>query len=320
MLESLLRAGGRCALCFVPLLSANAAAQTSPSSGPTVAQPPAPDPQSLAPQAPLPPPQKLQFTADPVADGAVLSLGIGVALMSEIVMATGEITPQKPNSKANFLGIDQASIGLVPNPTWGTVSNVGLFSAFALAVADPIYTGLRESPQAGLVDGIIYAETLSTVIALTNLTKIAFRRPRPSAYAEQARLDEMCAGQDPGTCVTPSITDTESALSFFSGHASMTAAVFSTATYMAFARSPNTPRPWITLGLGAAITTFVDVGRVEAGKHFPTDVIAGSLAGIGVGILVPHLHRTDSLTRRPVWIGFEPRPGGAQLTLNGFAL
>jgi undecaprenyl-diphosphatase len=127
----------------------------------------------------------------------------------------------------------------------------------------------------------------------------------------------MCAGQAPGSCVTPSIGTTDATLSFFSGHAATTAALFTTATYLAFARSPGTIRPWLTLALGATVTALTDVGRVQAGKHFPTDVIAGSLAGIGVGIIVPHLHRSDATTRRPVWIGFEPRQGGGAVTFNG---
>jgi undecaprenyl-diphosphatase len=256
---------------------------------------------------------------EPIADAAVLSLTLGVAGLSEAIIGTGEITPQQPNPDADFLSIDRASINKTPIAGWGTVSNIGLGSALVFAALDPVQTAIRDSPTAGMVDAVIYAETLSTTWALTNVTKIAFRRPRPSAYAEQARLDQACEGQDPATCVTPSIDQTDSALSFFSGHAALTAAVFTTGTYLAFARSPNDIRPWLVLGAGAVITTLVDVGRVQAGKHFPTDVIAGSFAGIGVGVIVPHLHRTDTFASRTVWVGFEPRAGGATLTLNGIA-
>jgi undecaprenyl-diphosphatase len=286
----------------------------------SLAQAAAPNPQAVAPKPQLPPPAKIEFSADPISDGAVLSLTLGVAAMSELILSTGEITPQKPNSDAKFLGIDKASIGRTPIAGWGAVSNIGLASAFVFAALDPVMTGFRDSPEAGLVDAVIYGETLSTIWALTNIAKIAYRRPRPSAYAEQARLDEMCAGQPPNTCVTPSISQTDSTLSFFSGHAATTTAVFAAGTYLAFSRSPKSPRPWLVLGAGLVITTLVDVGRVEAGKHFPTDVIAGSLAGIGVGMIVPHLHRTDSASRRPMWVGFEPHAGGGALTLNGFSL
>jgi undecaprenyl-diphosphatase len=274
----------------------------------------------VMPPAPLPPRAKPQFAVEPIADGAVLSLTLGIGGMSEAIIGTGEITPQQPNPDAKFLPIDRASIGKTPVPGWGTVSNVGAGAALVFAALDPVSTAIRDGASAGLVDAVIYGETVSTLWALTNVTKIAFRRPRPSAYTEQARLEEACAGQEPATCAPSSIEQTDSALSFFSGHAAITAGVFTTGTYLAFARNPNGIRPWLVLAAGAVIGTLVDVGRVQAGKHFPTDVIAGSFAGIGVGVLVPHLHRTDSFARRAVWVGFEPREGGGTLTLNGFSL
>ena len=116
--------------------------------------------------------------------------------------------------------------------------------------------------------------------------------------------------------------NTDSALSFFSGHASMTATLGATATYLAFTRSPSSWRPWVTLVAATGVTTFVSIQRVRAGKHFPTDVIAGSVAGAGIGIIVPHVHRTTDVKQRRVWIGFAPedaRPwrSGGTLTLSG---
>jgi len=102
----------------------------------------------------------------------------------------------------------------------------------------------------------------------------------------------------------------------------MTGALGATATYLAFARSSGKLRPWITLSFFTALTTFVSIERVRAGKHFPTDVIAGAFAGAGIGVVVPHLHRTEDVQQRKVWVGFTPAvdrgsaQGGA-LTLNG---
>ena len=116
---------------------------------------------------------------------------------------------------------------------------------------------------------------------------------------------------------------TDLQLSFFSGHTSVTAAISATATYLAFVRAPHTTRPWITLAAGTLLTAFVSYERVRSGEHFPTDVIMGSMAGAGIGVLVPHFHRRphyhdNEIEIVPVWIGFAPEArGGGQLTLGG---
>ncbi|MEP7125382.1 MAG: phosphatase PAP2 family protein, partial [Byssovorax sp.] len=112
--------------------------------------------------------------------------------------------------------------------------------------------------------------------------------------------------------------DSDSSLSFFSGHAATVGAAAGVATYLAFTRSPNGIRPWLTLAAGTALTAFVSVERVRAADHFPTDVIAGALSGAGIGVLVAHLHREDTAKQRRVWIGYTPAAGeGGTVTLGG---
>jgi membrane-associated phospholipid phosphatase len=91
------------------------------------------------------------------------------------------------------------------------------------------------------------------------------------------------------------------------------------ATYLAFARSPGTARPWLTLALGTTLTGVVGFFRVRSGSHFPSDVFAGVLAGSGVGVLVTHYHRAETAKQRPMWIGFnrEAEGSGGVLTLGG---
>ena len=100
-------------------------------------------------------------------------------------------------------------------------------------------------------------------------------------------------------------SSTDSALSFVSGHASTAGAVTGTATYLAFARSPHSWRPWVTLLVGTAVTFFVSFERVRSGEHFPTDVVAGAFGGAGVGVITAHFHREDSSKIKPLWIGWE---------------
>ena len=81
-------------------------------------------------------------------------------------------------------------------------------------------------------------------------------------------------------------------------------------------------RPWITLAAGALLTSFVSYERVRSGEHFPTDVMMGSLAGAGIGVLVPHLHRhahyhENDLETPAVLIGYAPTPrGGGSVTMQ----
>ena len=87
-------------------------------------------------------------------------------------------------------------------------------------------------------------------------------------------------------------------------------------------RLAGTWRHWDTLTLATTASTLVSVYRVRAGKHFPTDVLAGTFAGAGIGIVVPHLHRTEDVQQRRVWVGFAPemqeqRMQGGSLTLSG---
>ena len=257
------------------------------------------------------PPSEIRFTADPIKDGAIISLSLGFGALSELVLSTGEIVPQQPQPPSKLLGIDR--IALTKHEDGAIMlSTAGVIAALAYAVVDPIASGYRDGAEAGLVDFVLYAEALSLTWAATNVAKLTVRRPRPRAYQEQQRLYEMY-----GTENAPSITETDTALSFFSGHTAIVAAVSSTATYLAFSRSPNTVRPWITLAVGVVLTTFVGIERVRAGAHFPTDVIAGAMAGLGIGLLVPHLHCESPPSQRSVWIGFNSQGEGGTLDLSG---
>jgi membrane-associated phospholipid phosphatase len=261
---------------------------------------------SLEPKAAEPKvPGRSTFDVDPIADGAIISISFGFAFVLDQLKSTGEIRPQqiaRDFDHNDLLPIDRPVVTARHHASAGPWSNVGWSAALAYAVLDPVLSAYREqSLQTGLVDLMLYAETLALTQATTNLVKLAVRRPRPAAYREA----EANRGNP-----DYSNADTDSALSFFSGHASTTASLSATATYLAFARSPSSWRPWATLVAGAGLTTFVSIQRVRAGKHFPTDVIAGAVAGAGIGIMVPHLHRTEDAKELPIWVGYAPDPTG----------
>jgi undecaprenyl-diphosphatase len=220
---------------------------------------------------------------------------LGFSGLLGLILGTGEIQPTKPGSTSNLLSFDQTAVTQTIDPNAQTFSDVGLYTAVGFAVLDPILSGFRDGSDALVVDAVMYGETLSLTEALTDITKIAVRRPRPLDYLECKSATSTC-----GTDVN---------LSFWSGHAATVASIGATATYLAFMRDPGTARPWLTLGLATALTAFVSYERVRSGEHFPTDVIAGSLAGASVGVLVPHLHRHKQEAPH-MWIGAAPTPGG----------
>ena len=242
------------------------------------------------------------FKIDPVSDIVLTASSAGAAGVLDLILSTGEIQPVAPptdNSGANLLPFDRTAVSQTIDKNASTFSDIGLYTALGFAVVDPFLSGARNGWDAGLVDAVMYAESLSVTLFLTDITKIAVRRPRPIDYK-------------PGA----SSSDTNLDLSFFSGHAAETAAVTATATYLAFVRAPGTARPWITLAVGTLLTTFVSYERVRSGAHFPTDVIAGSLAGAAIGVLVPHLHRR-AVEGPSVWIGAAPTPGGGLVDMHG---
>lgn len=255
------------------------------------------------------------FKADPLGDGALLAASLGFGGLSEAIISTGEIRPQQIDAAFNtarLLPIDRAAVSQTIDTTADAYANGGLYSALGFAVVDSVLSGFRLGREAALVDATMYAEAIAFSWGLTNLAKIGFRRPRPIAYIERERAIQ--GGQDPDTYNN---TSTDSSLSFYSGHTALTATVSATATYLAFARSPNSMRAWGTLAGGVVLTSFVAVERVRGGAHFPSDVIAGALAGAGIGMLVVHLHRHESATRRPIWVGALPLEGGGGVLLGG---
>lgn len=125
--------------------------------------------------------------------------------------------------------------------------------------------------------GIILGESLLLTEGLTGFTKVLTKRNRPFVYNDDVPLDKK--------------TTKSARMSFFSGHTS-TVAVLSFGTAKVFLdHHPDSklkPVIWAAAATLPAITGYL---RVKAGKHYPTDVIAGYGIGALVGFFVPMLHR-----------------------------
>ena len=78
---------------------------------------------------------------------------------------------------------------------------------------------------------------------------------------------------------------------FFSGHASaaFTVAVF-TGEWFSEMYPNSAYRPLVWAGT-LSLAGFVGALRIAAGKHYPSDVVVGALAGTGISLAVIRLHK-----------------------------
>lgn len=150
-------------------------------------------------------------------------------------------------------------------------------------------------PALGLV-----IESLTVSEAVASTLKHAVDRPRPYTLI-----------LDPPEEVREAAAKTDAYLSFPSGHTTMAASVsFATASILAGRGVKPVPA---YLG-AAAITTGVAFLRVGAGKHYPTDVLAGAAIGTAVGLSVPVLHRVRAAgnAHEAPPMGVFANPGGPE--------
>ena len=126
------------------------------------------------------------FQIDPIVDTAFTTGVLGVAMMGEAFISTGEIEAQVPDDEAELLGIDawiaqrnSASLRAAQ------VSDIGVYVAAAWAATDTALAWLGNRQDAGLTYFVIYAQSAATTWfgahdhARTSSCGKSARLPRP---------------------------------------------------------------------------------------------------------------------------------------------
>ncbi len=142
------------------------------------------------------------------------------------------------------------------------------------ALSTPVIASLREhGPGRNLLkDLLVYAEVIAINSAANIVVKSVVARPVPRVYTSLfPELQREARGYG----------------SFYSGHCAHTTGALAAAAVMGRLRGRKGIWPWMLVAGGA---TLISATRVGAGRHFFTDVVAGSLAGAVIGALVPRLH------------------------------
>ncbi len=155
-------------------------------------------------------------------------------------------------------------------------SNVFLFSSYALPYALLLDKDIRGGNNFGSI-ALFTFETVAINSAVTGIIKELVKRKRPLLYNPNCPIEKKL--------------HRDATSSFISGHTSNVAALSFMSAQMYSDLNPNAKGSGYVWGTAALIPAVTALLRVKAGRHFPTDVIAGYLVGAAVGILVPRLHR-----------------------------
>ena len=209
-----------------------------------------------------------------ILGGAVLLWGTSNYLKQKADKITIEDIPMRIPENVWFLDKGATNNYSADADKW---SDVILYTSIALPFS---HYSAEICRREGYTIGAMALQTFFITDGITNLTKAFTKRFRPFTYNPDVPLEEKLSNG--------------ARYSFISGHASNTAALgwFSAKVFSdLYPDSKWKPVIW-TLGVSLpAATAYL---RYRAGKHFPTDVLAGYAVGAAVGYLVPHFHKTEN--------------------------
>ncbi len=200
---------------------------------------------------------------------------------SSAFFTTDELESLNPDdvNRLDRIAVNQFSIAS------GHASDVLLYSSFL----GPHLFLVSKKPRSHYGDIMtLYGEAILLNTGITMMTKSLFRRPRPYAFSE-ALTDEYKLSRAAKTSFISGHTSTVAVNSFFA------AKVFSDF----YPESKWKPVVWIT---AVALPAATGILRVTAGRHYPTDVIAGYAVGATIGILIPHFHKNKSSSDKGVQV------------------
>jgi membrane-associated phospholipid phosphatase len=192
--------------------------------------------------------------------------------------------------RADLSPLDRWAAGTY-NPSFELASDVAAIGMGGAMVGADMWHHLfeSESRQPVLEDALILLQAFAWNSALNLNVRAERVHPRPFVYGTRAPASERSEGQAAG--------------SFYSGHAS---AAFLGAVYLSTVYPLRHPefehKGWLWAG-SLTVATGASALRVAAGKHFPSDVIAGAAMGTLVGLGFIQLHLKDS----ELW-GVRPMP------------
>jgi membrane-associated phospholipid phosphatase len=163
----------------------------------------------------------------------------------------------------------------------------------AADVSDLFFYGAMPLPILFLADNkirkdfgkisFLYFETMSITGSLYTGATFFKDRYRPYAYNPNVPMGDRLEGNARN--------------SFYAGHVALVA---TSTFFMAKVFSdyhPDSNLKWLFYGAAAAATGTTGYLRHKGGRHFPSDILLGTIQGTLTGILVPHFHKNKLLKK-----------------------
>lgn len=252
---------------------------------------------------PLDAQENAPFTLQWPRETALLATGIAGHFVGQHRLSGMEPARPEDLRRADLSPLDRWNAGRW-NPGAATASDVLVWGVGGAMLYADLYHAARGTTSYApfLEDALVLAQAFAWNSAINLNVRAARVHPRPFVYGDAAPARDR--------------NKPEAAGSFYSGHA---ASAFLGAVYVSTVYPMRHPEfrhaGWLWAG-SLATATGVSALRVAAGKHFPSDVLAGAVAGSLVGGGFVLLHRQDHAPwswRATPWFTTDGAPGLAAI-------
>jgi len=174
--------------------------------------------------------------------------------------------------------------------TWNPrAKNIGKPFVYTSSIAIPIsLMALPGNLRARASLALMFYQGYYLTGGFVTLSKAMTNRFRPFTYLSAIQVEDL--DTEFRTEFLEDIEGSDIEDSFFSGDAAKTAYgfVFFAKTYSDY--FPDSKYRKVVWGISLASIGIQNYYRVRSGKHFPTDVLVGSLVGGGIAYIIPYLH------------------------------
>ena len=236
-------------------------------------------------------PYQFNFKEDAAIIGiGGLSLGIGHYLRSNMEPLTVEEI--QGLQEEDLINIDQLAVEQNSIKAYHA-SNYFLRASYALPL---LFLAEKQARHDFPKIALLYAETMLLNSSMTLIVKSAVQRPRPFVYNQDASLESK--------------QSLHARSSFFSGHTSNVAANTFFAARVFSDYYPDSKWKPVVWGIAATAPAITGYLRVKAGKHYPSDIVVGYVAGGLIGFFIPKFHK-----KKQNWKVYGSL-GGAALQVN----